>query len=212
MFVAPVAGRMSDRIGGKYILMTGLVLFAGGMGSIAVIAQSNSAWYDFLVPQLVAGIGIGCTFAPMITIALRNVNPLMAGAASGVFNTTRQVGTVIGTAGVGALLQNRLIAGFTSQVAQRGAGLPLVARERLAAGFQAAAKGGLEVGSGARTTGLAGQIFTHGFVSAMRPTMLVPILFLLAGAACCVFIRRQPAAVAAAATSEISETTATAAG
>jgi len=212
MFVAPVAGRMSDRIGGKYILMSGLVLFAGGMGSIAVIAQSTSAWYDFLVPQLVAGIGIGCTFAPMITIALRNVNPLMAGAASGVFNTTRQVGTVIGTAGVGALLQNRLIAGFTSQVAQRGAGLPPQAREKLAAGFQAAAKGGLEVGSGARTTGLAGQIFTHGFVSAMRPTMLVPILFLLVGAASCVFIRRQPAAAAAAATSEISETPATAAG
>jgi MFS family permease len=203
---------MSDRIGGKFILMGGLVLFAGGMGSIALIAQTTSAWYDFLVPQLVAGIGIGCTFAPMITIALRNVNPLMAGAASGVFNTTRQVGTVIGTAGVGALLQNRLIAGFTNQVAQRGASLPLEAREKLAAGFQAAAKGGLEVGSGTRTTGLAGEIFTHGFVSAMRPTMLVPIFFLLAGAASCVFIRRQPAAATAAATSEISEPTATAAG
>jgi EmrB/QacA subfamily drug resistance transporter len=212
MFVAPVAGRMSDRIGGKYILMGGLVLFAGGMGSIALIAQTTSAWYDFLVPQLVAGIGIGCTFAPMITIALRNVNPLMAGAASGVFNTTRQVGTVIGTAGVGALLQNRLIAGFTNQVAQRGASLPLEARDKLAAGFQAAAKGGLEVGSGTRTTGLAGEIFTHGFVSAMRPTMLVPIFFLLAGAASCVFIKRQPAAAAATATSEISEPTATAAG
>ena len=108
MFVAPVAGRMSDRIGGKYILMAGLLLFAGGMGSIALIAQPNSAWYDFLLPQFVAGIGIGCTFAPMTTVALRNVNPMMAGAASGVFNTTRQVGTVIGTAGIGALLQNRL--------------------------------------------------------------------------------------------------------
>jgi len=212
MFVAPVAGRMSDRIGGKYILMVGLTLFAGGMGSIALIAQPGSAWYDFLAPQLVAGIGIGCTFAPMITVALRNVNPLMAGAASGVFNTTRQVGTVIGTAGVGALLQNRLIAGFTSQVAQRGASLPLAAREKLVAGFHAAAKGGLEVGSGARTTGLGGEIFTHGFVSAMRPTILVPILFLLAGAASCVFIKRQPAAAHGAATSEISEPTATAAG
>ncbi len=212
MFVAPVAGRMSDRIGGKYILMVGLVLFAGGMGSIALIAQPNSAWYDFLTPQLVAGIGIGCTFAPMITVALRNVNPMMAGAASGVFNTTRQVGTVIGTAGVGALLQNRLIAGFTSQVAQRGASLPLAAREKLVSGFQAAAKGGLEVGSGARTTGLGGEIFTHGFVSAMRPTILVPILFLLAGAGACVFIKRQPAEAHSSAPSEIGEPTATAAG
>src|SRR5262249_46230791 len=130
MFVAPVAGRMSDRIGGKYILMVGLLLFAVGMGSIAVIAQVNSAWYDFLAPQFVAGIGIGCTFAPMITVAMRNVNPMLAGAASGVFNTTRQVGTVIGTAGVGALLQNRLIAGFTEQINLHGAHLPAAARDR----------------------------------------------------------------------------------
>ena len=63
MFVAPVAGRMSDRIGGKYILMTGLVLFAGGMGGVVLLAETSSAWYTFLAPQLVAGVGIGCTFA-----------------------------------------------------------------------------------------------------------------------------------------------------
>jgi hypothetical protein len=160
---------------------------------------------------VVAGIGIGCTFAPMITVALRNVNPMMAGAASGVFNTTRQVGTVIGTAGVGALLQNRLIAGFTSQARLRSASLPPQARDRLIAGFQSAAKGGLEVGSGRRTTGLAGEIFTHGFVIAMRPTMLVPIVFIVAGAVSCIFIKRQPAATGAA-TAAISEPTATAAG
>ncbi len=212
MFVAPVAGRMSDRIGGKYILMAGLLLFAAGMGSIALIAQTTSAWYDFLAPQFVAGIGIGCTFAPMTTVALRNVNPMMAGAASGVFNTTRQVGTVIGTAGVGALLQNRLIAGFTSQVLQRGASLPLQVREKLVTGFQAAAKGGMEVGSGARPTGLGGEIFTHGFVSAMRPTMLAPIVFLVAAGVSCVFIKQQPADARAGAAKEISEPTATAAG
>jgi MFS family permease len=203
---------MSDRIGGKYILMAGLLLFAGGMGSIALIAQANSAWYDFLLPQVVAGIGIGCTFAPMTTVALRNVNPMMAGAASGVFNTSRQVGTVIGTAGVGALLQNRLIAGFTSQVQLRAGSLPAPAREKLVAGFQSAAKGGLEVGSGARTSGLGGQIFTHGFVDAMRPTILVPILFLIAGAASCMFIKRQPATVSSEAAAGVSEPTATAAG
>jgi hypothetical protein len=137
---------------------------------------------------------------------------MMAGAASGVFNTSRQVGTVIGTAGVGALLQNRLIAGFTSQVQQRAGNLPLHAREQIVAGFQSAAKGGLEVGSGARTTGLGGQIFTHGFVDAMRPTILVPILFLIAGAASCVFIKRQPASASADAATAVAEPTATAAG
>jgi len=213
MFVAPVAGRMSDRIGGKYILLAGLLLFGGGMGAIALIAQTNSAWYDFLAPQFVAGIGIGCVFAPMTTVAMRNVSPMMAGAASGLFNTTRQVGTVIGTAGVGALLQNRLLAGFTDQVIQRGAALPTAARDKLLAGFQSAARGGLEMGSGARTSGLAGEVFTHGFVQAMRPTMTVPIIFLIAGAASCLLIKRQPSGQADAARSqEVTEPSATAAG
>src|SRR5215475_1423419 len=211
MFVAPVAGQLTDRIGGKYILMLGLVLFGAGMGALALIAQPTSAWYDFLAPQFVAGIGIGCTFAPMITVAMRNVNPRLAGAASGVFNTTRQVGTVIGTAGVGALLQNRLIAGFTEQINQLGTHLPGPARGRLLAGFQAAAKGGLGVGPSHRTTGLASQVFTHGFVTAMRPSILVPILFLLAGAISCVFIKQQPSAPGGAAT-ELTEPTAAAAG
>jgi EmrB/QacA subfamily drug resistance transporter len=211
MFVAPAAGRLSDRIGGKYILMVGLVLFAGGFGAIGYIAQTNSAWYDFLAPQFVAGIGIGCTFAPMITVAMRNVNPSLAGAASGVFNTTRQVGTVIGTAGVGALLQNRLVAGFTDQINQRGAHLPPAARDHLLIGFQAAAKGGLGVGPSHRATGLASQIFSHGFLEAMRPSILVPILFLLAGAVCSVFIKQQPAAASGAA-SGVTEPTTAAAG
>jgi EmrB/QacA subfamily drug resistance transporter len=213
MFVAPAAGRMSDRIGGKYILLAGLLLFAGGMGSIAFIAQASSAWYDFLVPQLVAGIGIGCTFAPMTTLAMRNVNPMMAGAASGVFNTTRQVGTVIGTAGVGALLQNRLIAGLTDQVQQRATALPAAARDKLLAGFESAARGGLEMGSGTRTSGLTGEIFTHGFVQAIRPTILVPILFLVVAAISCIFIKRQPADQGGSArAAEVSEPSTTVAG
>jgi EmrB/QacA subfamily drug resistance transporter len=192
MFVAPAAGRMSDRIGGKYILMVGLVLFAGGMGAIALIAGVGSAWYDFVAPQVVAGVGIGCTFAPMITLAMRNVNPALAGAASGVFNTNRQVGTVIGTAGVGALLQNRLLAGFSAQIQQHAAHLPAAARGRLVSSFQAAANGGLVTGPGGRRAPLPDLIFTHGFVEAMRPTIIGPVLFLLAGAVCCAFVRRQP--------------------
>ena len=212
MFVAPPAGRLSDRIGGKYILMVGLILFGGGMATIAVIAQPTSAWYDFLLPQVISGVGIGCIFPPMTTVAMRNVSPAMAGAASGVFNTTRQLGTVIGAAGVGALLQNRLVAGLTSQTRLRTAGLPPQVRERLLAGFQAAAKGGLQVGSGRRTTGLAGEIFTHGFVSAMRPTMLVPMVFIAAAALSCVFIKRRSKASGTDVAPEVTEATATAPG
>jgi EmrB/QacA subfamily drug resistance transporter len=192
MFVAPVAGRMSDRIGGKYILLVGLTLFSLGTAWLALIAQPTSAWYDFLAPQIAMGFGIGCTFAPMTTVAMRGINPRMAGAASGVFNTTRQVGSVIGTAGVGALLQNRLAASLISEARQRTVGLPSQVRDKLISGFQSAAKGGLEEGSGHKLTGLGGQIFSHGFVDAMRPTILVPIVILLVGAASCLLIQRRP--------------------
>jgi EmrB/QacA subfamily drug resistance transporter len=191
MFVAPVAGRMSDRVGGKYILMAGLTLFAVGIAWIDLVARINSAWYDFLPPQLAVGVGVGCTFAPMITVAMRNIDPRIAGAASGILNTTRQVGTLIGAAGVGALLENRLVNAFAVQATQRTAGLSASARAKIVAGFQAAARNGSDVGSGKKPTGLTGQIFTHGFIQAMRPTMGVPILVLLVGAASCLAIKHR---------------------
>jgi MFS family permease len=192
MFVAPAAGRLTDRIGGKFILLTGLTLFASGMGWIVVIAQPTSAWYDFLAPQVLAGIGIGCTFAPLTTIAMREITPTLAGAAAGVFNTTRQVGTVIGTAGIGALLQNRLIAAFTSQIQQRAGNLPAAEQQAMLSGFQAAAKSGLSAGQAQHGSPLQTAIFTNGFVQGMKPAMLVPILLVFAGAALCLLISRRP--------------------
>jgi MFS family permease len=213
MFIAPVAGRMSDRIGGKFILMTGLLLFAIGMGWLAVIAKPASTWYDFLPGLIVAGVGIGCTFAPMTTIALREVQYQMAGAASGVLNTTRQVGGVIGTAAVGALLQNRLAVSLTSQARLRTAGLPPSAQQHIISGFQTAARNGVGIGSGqggrsiSLPSGLPASlvpqierithaIFANGYVSAMRGTMLMPLAVLLVGAFSCLLVQRQTVAPA----------------
>jgi EmrB/QacA subfamily drug resistance transporter len=212
MFVAPFAGRMTDKIGGKFILMTGLLLFACGMTGVVLIAKAHSAWYVFLAPQAVAGVGIGCTFAPLTTVALRNISPVMAGAASGMFNTTRQVGTVIGTAGVGALLQNRLVAGFASQIQQRASNLPPSVQQAISASFQAAAKNGLAGGPTQHAGGLETAIFDNGFVQAMRPTMLTPIVFLFAGAACCLFIKRAKRDPSSETAPAVSEPTSAAAG
>jgi predicted MFS family arabinose efflux permease len=205
MFVAPVAGRMTDRIGGKYILMTGLALFAAGMGWAALIATPSSAWYDFLPALIVGGFGMGCTFAPLVTTAMRNIDPRMAGAASGVLNTVRQVGLVIGTAAVGALLQNRLVSSLTSQATTRTAALPAQVRGPFIAAIHNSASGGISVGAGqnggvklpaglpaqlvAEVTRIGHAIFTYGYVDAMRWTMLLPVVLLTVGALSCLAIK-----------------------
>jgi len=84
MFVAPVAGRFADRVGGKWILFVGVALFAGGMGILIDSAHVDSTRLHLLPGLIVAGFGLGMTFAPLQTIAMRDVEPRMAGAASGI--------------------------------------------------------------------------------------------------------------------------------
>jgi EmrB/QacA subfamily drug resistance transporter len=207
IILAPGLGRLTDKIGGKYILLTGLTLFAVGMGWVVLIATPHSAWYDFLAPLIVAGLGMGGTFPPMTTVAMRDVDPRMAGAASGVLNTVRQVGSVIGTAAVGALLQNRLVSSLTSQATTAAASLPPQARGPFVSGFRQAASTGLIGGAPASSAAPAGaspglaaqlhrlgaEVFSAGYVHAMRWTMILPIAVVALAAVSCLAIRNQPA-------------------
>lgn len=207
--LSPIAGRMSDRIGGKYILMTGLALFAVGLAWLTWVADVGRAWWEFQPALIVAGFGIGCVFGPMVTVAMYNVEPKMAGAASGVLNTIRQIGTVIGSAAVGAVLQNRLAGSLQDEAAKRAADLPASVRDQFVATFSNAAKGGLEAGAGQTGAALqplpgtptslahhiqqtAASVFEHGFVHAMRPTLALPIAVITVGAVSCFLVRRRP--------------------
>ena len=205
IFVAPGLGKLTDRIGGKYILISGLALFAIGMGWLALAVGPRSSWYDLLAPLIVIGIGMGGTFVPLTTTAMREVGPGLAGAASGVLNTTRQVGSVIGAAAVGALLQNRLVASLSSGAAARAAVLPPAARGPFVSEFRQAASSGLAGGPAspaarvppgtpaalaAGVRRLAAEVFTNGYVSAMRWTMVLPIAVAGLAAVSCFGIRR----------------------
>ncbi|MBV9795014.1 MAG: DHA2 family efflux MFS transporter permease subunit [Actinobacteria bacterium] len=108
-FSAPFVGKLADQ-GGKYLLVTGFTLYATGLISICLVAGPASHWYDLVPGYVITGLGVGFTMSPMQTIATRNVDPALAGAASGVLNTTRQTGSALGSAVVLALLQNRLAA------------------------------------------------------------------------------------------------------
>jgi EmrB/QacA subfamily drug resistance transporter len=209
IFMAPFLGRLTDKTGGKWILVAGLSLFAIGMGWVVLIASTHSTWQDFLAPLIVAGLGMGGTFAPLTTVAMREVDPRMAGAASGMLNTVRQVGSVIGTAAVGALLQNRLASSLSSQATIRSAALPAQYRAPFVSGFRQAAASGLLTGGGsgssaATTRGLpaalaaqlqrlAAEVFSEGYVLAMRWTMVMPIAVVALAAVSCLAIKNRPA-------------------
>ena len=125
--VAPFAGRFADK-GGRYLVVSGFTLYAGGLAVIAVLAGPTSNACDLLPGFLLAGLGTGATMSPMQTIATRNVPPRLAGGASGVLNTMRQTGSALGSAVVLAVLQSQLASGHGYVSALRAAiAVPVVA-------------------------------------------------------------------------------------
>ena len=108
MFVAPVSGRLSDRIGARWILTTGLVLVSVGILLITSRVSTATNWHTLLPALLVTGTGMGMTFAPMTAAAMSQVPPRISGSASGILNTSRNVGQLLGIAVLGSVLQSRL--------------------------------------------------------------------------------------------------------
>jgi EmrB/QacA subfamily drug resistance transporter len=206
MVVAPIAGRMSDRFGGKYILVAGLTLFAAGMGLVVLVISLNATQATFWGPAALAGLGLGMTFAPLTTVAMRNVKPHMAGAASGVLNTVRQVGGAIGSAVIGAVLQNRLATQLHDQAVAYASQVPPAFRSTFVNGFSNAASGGFKVGVGetgaqlpagvpaaqaAALQRLFHDVFANAYVNAVKPTLVVSIAVLAVGALSCLLIERR---------------------
>jgi EmrB/QacA subfamily drug resistance transporter len=205
MLVAPFAGRMADRIGGKYILTTGITVFAIGFGAFTLVAGPDSTWINFLAPAMVAGAGMGMTFAPMTTIAMRNISPRMAGAASAVLNTNRQLGAAVGSAVIGAVLQNRLATTLHDQAVSHASSLPPAFRDQFVKAFSSVSTNGFEIGTGQngaklppglppavahQITALAHDVFVSGYIDAMKPTLAIPIAVLAFTALTTLLIKR----------------------
>ncbi|HVS06789.1 MAG TPA: MFS transporter [Candidatus Dormibacteraeota bacterium] len=192
--VAPLAARF-----GKYILMVGLTLFALGMAYIAWRVQVDSNRWTFVPGLLLGGLGLAGVWTPVYSLATRDLQPRLAGVASGVLNTVQELGTVIGSAAIGAVLQNRLATGLQSHAVGYSSQLPAPFRAPFVDGFSQAASHGLEVGRG-QTGGslqlpagipaqivqllerLAHAVFTQSFVDAMRPSMALAIAIIVVAA------------------------------
>lgn len=199
--MAGPAGVLADKVGGKFILMTGLLAWAAALVWIAVAVDVDSSWTAVAFPLFLAGLGAGCTFAPMATEVMRNVPARLSGAASGVNNALRQVGSVLAGAVVGAVLQARLASSLADQARGRAGQLPGAYRDGFVDAFTHAetdvsARQSAPVPDGVprevadRMRELGGQVFGHGFVHAMGPAVLVSAAVLLSGALACLAVRR----------------------
>lgn len=206
LVLAPIAGRMSDQIGGKYILMTGLALYGLGAAVLTLQSSVDSGWPAFLPAIAVMGLGMGGIWAPMATEAMRGVPMMLAGAAAGVNNTLRQVGSVVGSAAVGALLQNQLASTLRDEATKRSGALPVEARARFVEGFAASAKGGIQAGPSraapprgvpaevaAKIQQVGLEVFQHGYVRALHPTLILPIAAAFVASALCLLATRHTA-------------------
>jgi EmrB/QacA subfamily drug resistance transporter len=112
MIVAPIAGALSDRIGGRPFLAGGLALQAIGLGWIAAVSTADVSYSQLIGPFIVSGIGMGMFFAPVANIVLSSVGARDEGKASGANNAIREVGGVFGVAVLASIFSS--VGGYQS--------------------------------------------------------------------------------------------------
>lgn len=98
MIVAPLAGILSDRIGGRPVVAAGLAFQALGLGWFAAILSADVSYAAQLPPLILSGIGMALYFAPAANVLMSTVAPADQGKASGTNNALREVGGALGVA------------------------------------------------------------------------------------------------------------------
>ncbi|MER5917460.1 DHA2 family efflux MFS transporter permease subunit [Streptomyces sp. NPDC001982] len=98
MLVAPIAGILSDRIGGRPVVAAGLFLQAAGLGYLASVVTADVSYAAQLPGLIISGVGMALYFAPAANLVMSSVRPREQGIASGANNALREVGGALGIA------------------------------------------------------------------------------------------------------------------
>ena len=98
IFIAPIAGALSDRIGGQRIMGVGLALQAIGLAWISTVTTPTTPYSEVVIPFFISGIGMALFFAPVANVVLSAVRREEEGQASGAANAIRELGGVFGVA------------------------------------------------------------------------------------------------------------------
>lgn len=116
LIMAPLSGILSNKIPTKYIILTGLILDVIGMIVLAASLSVNATTTSLIPGLVIFGIGMGMVMAQVSNLTLSAVPVELAGEASGINNTLRQVGSSLGSAIIGAALLSGLTANLTSGI------------------------------------------------------------------------------------------------
>ena len=130
---AGMASQLVTRIGFKPVFVSGLVLTAIGLAWFAQVSVHGAYVSDILLPSLIAAVGLGFAFVSMTIAAVAGVGPQQAGLASGLINTSQQVGGALGLAILVSVATSR-----TDSVMTAAGGAPSALPGALTEGFRAA--------------------------------------------------------------------------
>jgi EmrB/QacA subfamily drug resistance transporter len=115
ILVAPVAGLVSDRVGGRLVVTTGLLLQSVGLAWIALVTTVSVSYLTLVPGFILSGIGMALFFAPVANTVLSAVRPDQEGIASGATNAIRELGGVFGIAVLAAVFSGH--GGYVSPAA-----------------------------------------------------------------------------------------------
>ncbi|WP_036321306.1 DHA2 family efflux MFS transporter permease subunit [Microbacterium sp. B24] len=162
--LSPLTGRLLDRVDARVLLVPGLLLVAGSLFWYSSLMHADTPIWMFLLPSFLMGVGNSGMWGPLATTATRNLEPRQAGAGAGIYNTTRTIGSVLGSAAIAAFMQSRLEANLPG-----------------------ASNAGGDFGAGQLPA-----FVVDGFSNAMAQTILLPAIVLLIGVVAVLFMQLPP--------------------
>jgi EmrB/QacA subfamily drug resistance transporter len=110
ILLAPGVGKLTDRIHPRTITAVGFAALAASLVWLSMLMTPDVSLWVMLLPMALMGAGSACIWAPLTATATRNLPMDLAGAGSGVYNATRQIGAVLGSAAIAVLMDARLAA------------------------------------------------------------------------------------------------------
>jgi len=125
-----VAGQLVTRVGVKPVLVTGMAMLTAGLLFFTQVSVGGSYVRDLLPGFLIIGVGIGFSFVPISIAALAGVGPSEAGLASGLINTSQQIGGALGIAALSTIATSH-----TEDSVRGGSALPVALVDGFSSSF-----------------------------------------------------------------------------